>query len=240
MSERMQKLLVLTLAVVFTAMSIYGVMAIVNRSSLKPQGSPDAILLIPVGVKGVAASAPDESQLNALALSLLESFDLRITIGPKVELPTMLVRKKTGQMRADLALAELAQRTRRGQYYRVIGVTAADIAIPKYNFVFGLAHRGGRTCIASSARLGDTSTAEARVRLGKVALHVLGHTLRLMHSTDQASVMFYADSVDGLDATGPAFTDLDMKQILALNPELEGKLLSPAPVAEGPLTGISQ
>lgn len=240
MSERAQKLLVLALAIAFTAASIFGVMATINRSSLKPQGSPDAILLVPLGVKGSPASFPAEEQLNALSLGLLESFDLRIAIGEQVQLPAMLVGKKTGQLRADLALAEIAQRTRRTQYYRIIGVTAADIAIPKYNYIFGLAHRGGRACIVSSARLGVAGTAEARARLGKVALHELGHTLRLMHSTDPGSVMFYTDSVGDLDATGLLFTESDMKQLLGLNPELAGRLLSPAPAVQEKETGLAQ
>lgn len=240
MSERTQKLLVLALAIALTAASIFGVMATINRSSLKPQGSADAILLVPVGVKGSPASFPKMEQLNALSLSLLESFDLRIAIGEQLELPAMLVGKNTGRLRADLALAKLAQRTRQTQYYRIVGVTAADIAIPKYNFVFGLAHLGGRACIVSGARLGDAGGAEGRTRLGKVALHEIGHTLRLMHSTDQNSVMVYADSLGGLDATGLRFTESDVKQLLSLNPELAGRLLIPVQTMEGKQAGITE
>jgi predicted Zn-dependent protease len=228
---------VLALAIIFTAGSILGAVASMNRTMMKPQGSPDAILIIPVGVKGVAASAPDEGQLNALALSLLESFDLRIEIGSKVELPAMLIDRQTGKLRADLALGELAQRTRRTRYLRIIGVTAADIAIPKYNFVFGLAHRGGRACIVSCARLGAPGTALAQERLDKVALHELGHTLGVMHSTDMRSAMAYSDSLEALDSTGRLFTGADRKALQELNPGLAGRLIVP-PVLAGSRTGI--
>lgn len=227
----------LAAAIVFTAGSIYGAIAAMNSTMMKQEGSADAILIIPVSVKGIAASAPDEAQINALALSLLESFDLRIVIGEKVELPAMLVGRVTKRMRADLALSELAQRTRKTQYLRIIGVTAADIAIPKYNFVFGLAHKGGRTCIVSTARFGTPGTELAQERLDKVALHELGHTFGLMHSTDMQSVMAYSDSLDILDSSGRLFADTDRKAIQELVPSLVGKLIV-TPVKAGGATGI--
>ena len=237
MSLRKQKLVVLALAIVFTAGSVFGAIAAMNRTMMKPEGSADAILIIPVGLKGITASAPEQGQLNALALSLLESFDLRIEIGPKVELPAMLIDKQTGRLRADLALGELAQRTRRTRYLRIIGVTATDMAIPKYNFVFGLAHKGGRACIVSSARFGTPGTALAQERLNKVALHQLGHTFKLMHSTDMQSVMAYSDSLPILDSAGRLFTEADRKAVQELIPSLAGKLMVP-PVTAGGATVI--
>ena len=237
MSLRKQKLLVLAAAIVFTAGSVFGAIAAMNRTMMKPEGSADTILIIPVGLKGIAASAPDKGQLNALALSLLESFDLRIAIGPKVELPPMLIDRQTGKLRADLALGEIAQRTRKMRYLRIIGVTAADMAIPKYNFVFGLSHKGGKACIVSSARLGYPDNEMANERLGKVALHQLGHTFGLMHSTDMQSVMSYADSLAILDSAGRLFTEADRKTIQDNNPSLVGKLLAP-PVTVDSKTGI--
>lgn len=224
--------MVLAAAIVFTAGSILGAVAAMNRTMMKPEGSADAILIIPVGLKGIAASAPDQGQLNALATSLLESFDLRMEIGQKVELPAMLVDNQTGQMRADLALGELAQRTRRTHYLRVIGVTAVDIAIPKYNFVFGLSHKGGKACIVSSSRIGTHGNELAKERLGKVALHQLGHTFGLMHSTDVHSVMSYTDSLAILDSAGRLFTEADRKTIQDFNPSIVGKLLAPPVTVE--------
>lgn len=237
MSLQKQKLLVLAAAVLFTAGSILGAVVSLNRSLMKPEGSDDAILILPIGLKGVEASAPDESQLEALSLSLLESLDLRIVIGQKIELPAMLIDRQTGQMRADLALGEIAQRARKTRYLRIIGITAKDIAIPKYNYLFGLAQKGGRACIVSTARFGTPGTAQAQKRLDKVALHELGHTFGLMHSTDRQSIMVYSDSLDILDSAAWLFTEADRKAIQKLVPSLAGKLLVP-PVTAASATGM--
>lgn len=233
MSLQKQKLLVLAAAVIFTAGSILGAVVSLNRSLMKPEGRADAILILPIGLKGVEASAPDESQLEALSLSLLENLDLRIVIGQKIELPAMLIDRQTGQMRADLALGEIAQRARKTRYLRIIGITAKDIAIPKYNYLFGLAHKGGRACIVSTARFGTPGTAQAQRRLDKVALHELGHTFGLMHSTDTQSIMVYSDSLDVLDSAAWLFTEADRKAIQKLVPSLAGKMLVPPVTADG-------
>ena len=93
----------------------------------------------------------------------------------------------------------------------VVGVTALDIAIPIFTFVFGRAATPGWKAVVSLARLDPLfyglgpspatllSRAEAEVR------HELGHVAGLSHCRDAQCLMSFAGSVEKADARGAAF-----------------------------------
>jgi archaemetzincin len=70
------------------------------------------------------------------------------------------------------------------EFDKVIGLTHHDISTNKNNNphygIFGLAFLGGESCIVSSFRLNKLSDL-FYLRLSKVAVHELGHTLGLPH-----------------------------------------------------------
>jgi archaemetzincin len=153
------------------------------------------------------------------------SLDINYVIAKPYALPKTLLNRETGQLRVDLALSDVAQRYRRSGYFRVLGVTAKDITIPNYNFLFGLAETGDFACMMSVHRLSWGADEKlTRERIAKIALHEIGHTLGRGHTPDTDSVMVYADSLSGLDESGSRFTELDATIILTKIPELAGKI----------------
>jgi archaemetzincin len=93
----------------------------------------------------------------------------------------------------------------------LVGVTAEDVAIPVFTFVFGLARQGGRACLVSRARTdpafyGLRDDPELRdERLVCEVLHELGHLARLDHCTDRACLMSFAGNIEKVDTRGRRF-----------------------------------
>jgi len=93
----------------------------------------------------------------------------------------------------------------------LVGLTALDIAIPIFTFVFGRARAGGRALLVSVARLDprfyglpeDPGLAERRT-VDEV-LHELGHVAGLRHCDDAFCLMRFAGSVEQVDARGSSF-----------------------------------
>jgi len=230
MSRRWRHAITGVVAVILVIVSIVAAVRLLKHPlDIKP---PDqiSVLVVPVGVAGDEASLPDESVLPLLIEDLRSSLDINYVITNPYALPKTLLNRETGQLRVDLALSDVAQRYRRTGYFRVLGVTAKDITIPDYNFLFGLAETSDFACMMSVHRLGWGADEElARERTAKIALHEIGHTLGRGHTPDVESVMVYADSLAGLDESGSRFTALDVSIILTRIPGLTGKVIAAEP-----------
>lgn len=92
-----------------------------------------------------------------------------------------------------------------------LGVTAQDLAIPIFTFVFGRARSGGRAAVVSLARLdpafyGLPADEDALVdRAVREALHELAHVARLQHCDGPECLMRFAGSVEKADLRGARF-----------------------------------
>jgi len=79
--------------------------------------------------------------------------------------------------------------------FRVLGVTAADISTTKGDVpdwgILGLASIDGRACVLSSFRCRRSArdARHAAERLGKTAVHELGHTFGLEHCPTRGCLM---------------------------------------------------
>ncbi len=95
--------------------------------------------------------------------------------------------------------------------YRIMGVTAVDLYIPIFTFVFGEAQLDGKAAIISLARpRGDLDgTSPTRqvylVRLIKLGLHELGHTFGLGHCREDGCLMGFSGNLEKLDQRDLAF-----------------------------------
>ncbi len=94
---------------------------------------------------------------------------------------------------------------------RLLGVTAVDLFVPIFTFVFGEAQVGGNCALASLYRLSEehyglpSDEAKLRERLTKEAVHELGHTFGLRHCEDWQCVMASSHSVELVDVKSAEF-----------------------------------
>jgi archaemetzincin len=160
-----------------------------------------ALHLVPVGV-----SQGDAEDLAA-RLSRRTRAPWRVSpASAAISLPPLPGRD---QADADGLLAILDEQSSDGAV--AVGLTAADIAIPIFTFVFGRARQGGRAAVVSLARLDPAfyGLAPDRERLYERAtaevLHELGHVANLGHCNDASCLMSFAGSVEKVDVRGSAF-----------------------------------
>jgi len=134
------------------------------------------------------------------------------------------------RVRQDALDARFAHSPQRGQYYatailerlealapgkpsRLLGITAVDLFVPIFTFVFGKAQLEGNCALASLYRLGEeryglpADEDKLRERLTKEAVHELGHTFGLRHCDDWRCVMASSHSVELVDVKSAEFCE---------------------------------
>ncbi len=109
------------------------------------------------------------------------------------------------------AILERLQSTCSTGKSRLLGVTAVDLFVPIFTFVFGEAQMGGKCALASLYRLNEehyglpSDEDKLRERLTKEAAHELGHTFGLRHCEDWQCVMASSHSVELVDVKSAEF-----------------------------------
>ncbi len=126
----------------------------------------------------------------------------------EAELPWLAER---GQLDARALLSRLAARAAPGRVS--LGLTALDLGLPVFTFVFGLAQSAPPAAVVSRCRLDPRfyglsadPRAHARRALDET-LHELGHVAGLRHCRAAECLMRFAAGVDQVDARGGAFCD---------------------------------
>jgi archaemetzincin len=109
-----------------------------------------------------------------------------------------------GQFHSHRILARLAEHAPAGGA-RLVGVTALDLCVPVFAYVFGEAQLGGACAVVSLYRLREEfyglpeNQALLEERLLKETLHEIGHTLGLPHCDDWRCIMSPSHVVERLD-----------------------------------------
>jgi archaemetzincin len=166
-----------------------------------PEGEVREIQLLPIG-------ALPRGTADALAASLSRRVAVPCRSRPARATPPALLRGRN-QVDADALLASLEADLAPGAV--VVGVTAFDMAIPVFTFVFGRAATPGWTAVVSLARLDPAfyglgpSPAVVLSRAEAEVLHELGHVVGLSHCRDAQCLMSFAGSVEKADARGTSF-----------------------------------
>jgi archaemetzincin len=107
------------------------------------------------------------------------------------------------QYHSTLILQKLATMVPDGAL-KVIAITRVDLFIPILTHVYGEAQLGGKAAIISTWRLEEGLSAAAsnptlQRRLGKEAVHELGHTFTLRHCRERSCIMHYCRSIADVD-----------------------------------------
>jgi archaemetzincin len=162
----------------------------------------EAVDLQPVGVL-------PPGTLDAVAARLSRHVELPVHALPHEDVPT---RRVAGREQLDAgALLETLEERAAGKPRLLVGVTASDIGVPLFTFVFGLARQGGPACVVSMARAdpafyGLLADAERRdSRLVCEILHELGHLAALEHCRSSSCLMSFAGTVEKVDVRGSRF-----------------------------------
>lgn len=162
--------------------------------------------LVAVG-KGVE---PD--RLDALAVELARIFRVSCRVRDDVLDAKFAHDAQRGQYHATAILARLQSIAPR-EPSRLLGVTAADLFVPIFTFVFGEAQLEGNCALASLYRLSEeryglaADEGKLRERLTKEGAHELGHTFGLRHCDDWRCVMASSHSVELVDVKSARFCE---------------------------------
>jgi archaemetzincin len=162
----------------------------------------EAVDLLPLGVIEPAA-------VRILAARLSRRVELPVDVLAPEAVPARRIPGRD-QLEAGALLEALEARPRHARRL-LVGVSAEDIAIPVFTFVFGLARQGGWACLVSRARTdpafyGLPDDPELRdERLVREVLHELGHLATLAHCSDRACLMSFAGNIEKVDTRGGHF-----------------------------------
>jgi archaemetzincin len=147
--------------------------------------------------------------LEALAVRLSRRVEVACHVLPPSTLPVRRIPNRD-QLDAN-ALLEAVESRATSDSRLLVGVTAEDIAVPVFTFVFGLARQGGRACVVSLARTDPSfyglppDPAVRDERTVAEVLHEMGHLATLEHCPDRGCLMSFAGNVERVDTRGSRF-----------------------------------
>ena len=152
----------------------------------------------------LALGSVNPELLSDLASGLAGEFLIPCEILTPVGEPSFAFNVTRQQYCSTEVLAALAQHDT-PDTWRLLGVTALDLYIPIFTFVFGEAQLGGKCALISVYRLRDEfyglppNLPLLRERMLKEAVHELGHTLGLPHCEDYQCAMASSHGVELVD-----------------------------------------
>jgi archaemetzincin len=135
-----------------------------------------------------------ESDVAFVRRALLAFYALDVRMLARSELPRSAHYPKRARYRAEKLLDFLVGRMP-NDGYRVLGLTGVDISTTKGKIqdwgILGLATLDGAACVLSSFRTKRKAknVLHARIRLGKTAVHEIGHTFGLPHCPNKGCLM---------------------------------------------------
>ncbi len=153
--------------------------------------------------------APDAAAIAGVITALRAFYPLEVRVLPVVAMPAAAWYPPRRRWRAERLLDWLAARLP-ADGAKIMGLTTADISTTKDAVqdwgVLGLGTLDGKSCVISTFRTRrGVSTATARERLAKVAVHEAGHTFSLEHCPTTGCLM---EDAGGKVATVDSEVDL--------------------------------
>ena len=150
--------------------------------------------------------------LQHLRTAIADFFSLPVRILPPKPLPPHTYHLPRNQYHSTRLLEYLLHEDQ-DEPFRVLGITAVDLYIPIFTFVFGEAQLDGKAAIISTFRpgggAGDIRPSRPLFleRLIKLSLHELGHTFGLAHCRQPGCLMGFAANLEKLDQKNLEFCE---------------------------------
>jgi archaemetzincin len=151
--------------------------------------------------------------------SVLETrfgFDKQTTVinDPIKQIPYNLFDDSRNQYLSDELLTWLQQTLTPSKDTKVLAVCDFDAYFGKYNFCFGEAIIGGKVSAIYLRRLlpndrnnGNESQTLFKMRVGKEAIHEIGHTFGLRHCSNGFCIMFKSKTISDTDKKNKEFCE---------------------------------
>jgi len=151
----------------------------------------------------VSIGSIDADILEYLVHLLSERFNATVSVGSKITIG----RFHEDELRKQYLSTAMLRALRDVQNLDslLLGVADVDLYVPSLNFVFGEAAPPARVAVISLVRLRPAfyGLQEDRrlflERVGKEAVHEVGHILHLQHCTQRSCVMFFSNSLVDTD-----------------------------------------
>jgi archaemetzincin len=154
-------------------------------------------------VELVSIGSIDTNVLEYLGHLLSERFNADVGVGSNIPIELFRADELRKQYLSTSLLRALCNIPHFDKL--LLGVADVDLYVPSLNFVFGEADPTNRVAVISLARLRPTfyGLQEDHTlfleRVGKEAVHELGHIFHLKHCTQRRCVMFFSNSLADTD-----------------------------------------
>lgn len=163
----------------------------------------------------------DKSLLDYLKSNITKVIGMPVSISDK----EINIKPYYNSERAQYDAAKIIQHTENDTQSLTIICTSADLYIPIFTYVFGLAKLNGRVAIISSHRLENSfyglkdDRERLEERMLKEVIHELGHLAGLRHCTQPNCVMASSTSSDELDVKESFYCKVCLKRLMDPNNE---------------------
>ncbi len=184
-----------------------------NEPSPKPGNDRARTLILPIG----DSVGPDV--LEIIAANIQASLSIPAQVMLAVPLPPQVFDLKRNQINALTMLKDLRERSF-PHGTRILAVTAVDLFIPIFTFVFGEAQLEEPFAVISLHRLRrhadgtPTPLSLFYERAAKIAVHEIAHTFNLGHCRETDCLMKFMpdlDAIDGQDLMFCPYCERDLR-----------------------------
>jgi archaemetzincin len=160
-----------------------------------------------ISIQVIALGPMDDRLLSIVAANVFAVYGLSAQVGRGGDVPQAAYDSHRNQYDVAVLLKHIENRQAVAANRqavagtKTIAITAVDIFVPIFSFVYGEARQGACAAVVSIHRLVDKpeSPVDLYPRAVKVALHELGHLFDMPHCEDDLCLMHYADTLAAID-----------------------------------------